>query len=108
MGSPVHLAIALTLSALGLAPGAAHLMASVREMTKMRPYQDTDDESGVVAYRIGAGSITIRFRSGGTYLYDASAPGAAHVAEMQRLARAGDGLNTYINKYVRKNYAAML
>lgn len=74
----------------------------------MQRYKDTDGDSGIAAYETGPGSITIRFADGGTYLYDASAPGAKHVAELQRLARRGNGLNTYINKYVRSNYAARL
>ena len=74
----------------------------------MQSYSDSDGDSGVVAYEIGAGSIIVRFADGGTYLYDASAPGLEHVEEMQRLARVGDGLNSYINKYVRKHFAARL
>lgn len=74
----------------------------------MQPYRDISGDSGVAAYEIGNGSITVQFSRGGTYLYDSSAPGAAHVAEMQRLAQAGDGLNTYINQHVRKNYAARI
>jgi hypothetical protein len=74
----------------------------------MRPYPDIEHDSGISAYEIGQGSITIRFADGGIYLYDASAPGAKHVAEMQKLARSGRGLNTYINKHVRRNYAAKL
>ncbi len=70
----------------------------------MQRYQPGGD-SGIAAYEIGPGSITIRFSTGGTYLYDGSAPGAWHVAQMQRLARAGDGLNTYINQHVRENAA---
>lgn len=30
---------------------------------------------------------------------------SGHVLEMQRLAAAGDGLNTYINRHVRGDYA---
>lgn len=74
----------------------------------MQPYKDIDGDSNVAAYEIGQGSISVQFSNGGTYLYNGSAPGAAHVAEMQRLAQTGDGLNAYINKYVRKNYAAKL
>jgi hypothetical protein len=74
----------------------------------MHPYRDTGHDSGISAYEIGPGSITIRFVDGGIYLYDASAPGAEHVAAMQGLARSGRGLNTYINKHVRQNYAAKL
>jgi hypothetical protein len=74
----------------------------------MRPYKDTDDDSGVSGYEIGQGSIVVQFQKGGTYVYNAFRPGAAHVAEMQRLAQLGDGLNAYINKFVKKRFAAKL
>lgn len=74
----------------------------------MQRYKDLDGDSGVAAYEIGADSITIRFKKGGVYLYDSSKPGSAHVAEMKRLAEAGNGLNAYINSRVKKNYAAKL
>jgi hypothetical protein len=74
----------------------------------MQPYMDLNGDSGVATYEVGQDSITIQFSRGGTYLYTNSVPGAMHVAEMKRLAETGDGLNTYINKYVRKNYAAKL
>ena len=71
----------------------------------MQQYSDRSGDSGVVAYEIGPGSIAVQFSRGGTYLYNNSKPGAEHVAEMQRLAQLGDGLNAYINKFVRKSYA---
>jgi hypothetical protein len=71
----------------------------------MQQYNDINGDSGVAAYEIGADSITVQFLKGGTYVYNGSKPGAAHVAEMQRLAQAGDGLSTYINKFVRKDFA---
>lgn len=74
----------------------------------MKQYKDIDGDSSVVAYEIGHGSIIVQFLTGSTYLYDGSNPGAAHVAEMQRLAQTGDGLNAYINRHVRKNYAKKL
>lgn len=71
----------------------------------MERYLDVDGDSGVAEYEIGDGSIIVKFSRGGTYLYNQSAPGPDHVAEMQRLARTGEGLNSYINRYVRKSYA---
>ena len=71
----------------------------------MKPYQGRDGDSGIAAYAYGPGWIDIRFRHGGTYRYDDRHPGAAHVLEMQRLAESGDGLNTYINRFVRDDYA---
>lgn len=74
----------------------------------MQKYDDIHGDSGIAAYEISSGSIAVQFSKGGTYLYNESKPGAAHVTEMQRLAQAGDGLNTYINKFVRKNFAKKL
>lgn len=74
----------------------------------MKRYANLSGDSGVVAYAIAPGQITVRFRGGDTYVYDASAPGAAAVAEMQRLAAAGRGLSSYISQHVRQNYAHKL
>ena len=74
----------------------------------MKRYTGADTDTGVAAYESGPGWITIRFRRGGTYRYDGRHPGAEHVLEMQRLADAGDGLNTYINQHVRDDYAQRL
>lgn len=74
----------------------------------MERYRDIDNDSGVTGYEFDEGSITIFFRNGGVYRYDSSRPGGAHVEEMKRLAQLGDGLNRYINKFVRKGYVAKI
>jgi hypothetical protein len=74
----------------------------------MHRYDDLDGDSGIAAYEIGDGFVDIAFKEGGIYRYDRDAPGAMHVRRMQRLARAGRGLNTYINQRVRDNYAVKL
>lgn len=72
----------------------------------LQPYASPNGNSGVVAYRIDGDSITLRFVDRSTlYLYDANRPGLAAVYEMQRLAKRGTGLTTYINRHVRNNYA---
>lgn len=73
----------------------------------MKRYRAGDD-SGVAAYECGPGWIIVRFHHGGTYRYDDRHPGAPAVLEMQRLADAGAGLNTFINQHVRDDYAARL
>ncbi len=73
----------------------------------MKRYR-ADGDSGVAAYESGPDWIVIAFHRGGTYRYDDRHPGAEHVLEMQRLADAGDGLNTYINRHVRDDYAARI
>ena len=74
----------------------------------MQKYGNLSGDSGVVAYEIDGGAITIEFNDGSTYVYDGGNPGAAYVAEMQRLARAGRGLSAYISQHVGKRYAKKL
>ena len=70
----------------------------------MQPYQNLGGNSGVRAYEIGEGSIIVEFERGGAYLYTDASSGATHIAEMQRLARSGEGLATYINKHTHDTY----
>ncbi len=71
----------------------------------MERYCNLSGDSGVVGYEIGAGSITVEFNDRSQYLYDSGRPGAAEVTELQRMARAGRGLNSYISRVIKKNYA---
>lgn len=74
----------------------------------MQAYKDNSGDSGVAGFKIAAGSITIAFKNGGVYLYNSRKPGTKAVETMKKLALSGDGLATYINKYVRQNFAARL
>lgn len=65
----------------------------------MQPYRNLAGNSGVEAFDILRDGILVRFVRGGTYLYDFRVTGRKHVEEMQRLARAGRGLSTYISKF---------
>lgn len=71
----------------------------------MKPYRDLSGDSGVDSYEDGVDWIKVRFKQGGTYLYDGDRPGLEHVDRMKQLASAGDGLATYISRYVRRNYS---
>jgi hypothetical protein len=71
----------------------------------MKTYRDLSGDSGIDAYESGADWIAIRFKRGGTYVYDSITPGLLHVTRMKELALAGDGLGTYINQQVRGAYA---
>jgi len=71
----------------------------------MERYKNHGGESGIVAYDIDAGQIIVEFRDGKRYLYTEDSAGAANVAEMQALARAGHGLASFINQHVRDHYA---
>lgn len=71
----------------------------------MERYKNLGGDSNVVAYEIGSGEITVQFGDGSIYLYTNLSAGTASINEMQRLARAGQGLNSYIGRVVRKGYA---
>lgn len=71
----------------------------------MERYLDLDGDSGVVAYEIGETYIKVKFN--GTYkiyTYSYRSAGANRVEDMKRLARSGDGLNSYIMRYAKKLY----
>ena len=74
----------------------------------MQRYANRSGGSGVVAFAIGPRGIAVEFVDGSVYVYDMEHPGAQAVADMKRLARAGEGLSTYVSRFVRDNYAKKL
>ena len=72
----------------------------------MQPYGNPN--SGVAAFTLHAAAIDVEFRDGKRYRYDTTTPGLEAVQTMQRLARAGHGLATYINQHVRTRFARKL
>lgn len=74
----------------------------------MTAYQNRGRDSGVTEFEATESSITVCFSNGSCYLYDATAPGLQEVQEMIRLANSGEGLNTYINKHIRSNFASRI
>ncbi len=71
----------------------------------MEKYKNRSNESGVVAYEIGRGSITVKFINGEKYLYTEKSAGAQNIALMQTLAKGGAGLSTFISQHVHDKYA---
>jgi len=71
-------------------------------------YSNIGGNSGVVGYKYGADWIEVEFRSGRErfYTYTFKSPGSHHVEQMKVLAAAGNRLNAYINKNVKKQYAS--
>ncbi len=74
----------------------------------MERYKNLGGDSNVSAFEIGQDSITVEFKGGATYLYTHQSAGAANISEMQRLAEVGHGLNSFIGRNVKKNYAQKL
>lgn len=74
----------------------------------MLKYANLSGISGVTAYEFTAGGIKVTFQDGSTYLYTERSAGRHNITVMIECARAGRGLNSYINMNVRKLYEAKL
>ncbi|MEO6523151.1 MAG: hypothetical protein ABIN91_15825 [Mucilaginibacter sp.] len=70
----------------------------------MQPYKSTVN-SGVLAYDVGDDRIKIKFLDGTIYLYTYQSAGEENVEQMKTLAQNGRGLTTFINQFVRDQYA---
>ena len=71
----------------------------------MERYYDIDGDSNVEAYEIGTDYIRVKFN--GTpkiYTYSYWGAGQGNVEAMKKLARQGDGLNSYINLNAKYRY----
>ena len=69
----------------------------------MTRYKDINGDSGVSEYESGPDFIRVRFKKSGTYLWTTASAGSTHIRNMQQLAQRGDGLNAYIQRYVRNS-----
>ena len=74
----------------------------------MERYRDWDRDSGVRAFEICEGHIDVQFKSGDVYRYTSSSVGPENLVQMKALARAGEGLNSFINRVVKNSYSARL
>ncbi|PTB87214.1 hypothetical protein C9975_06350 [Thalassospira xiamenensis] len=70
-------------------------------------YHDVDGDSGVEAYETGDDWICVTFSKGQqrSYTYTYAVTGADNVEHMKKLAASGEGLNSFINKNVKYDYA---
>ncbi len=71
----------------------------------MEEYKNLAGDSGVVRYEIGVDFIRVQFSNNTIYLYTYTSAGRNNIERMKKLAQDGKGLNTFINKNVRKAYA---
>ena len=74
----------------------------------MEQYKNLGGDSGVSFYEINTESITVQFSTGATYQYTYQSAGNQNIEEMKTLAKRGEGLNSFINRVVRKKYASIL
>lgn len=63
---------------------------------------------GIYSYQSMNNKIIITFTTGESYEYTYDSAGSLHIEKMKSLAKAGKGLNSYINKYVKYKYSRKL
>ena len=71
----------------------------------MKPYKNLGGDSNVTGYEIGLDFILVEFGNSSVYEYTYSSAGQANIEQMKRLAEEGEGLNSFINRNVRKKYS---
>lgn len=72
----------------------------------MESYKNLGGDSNVAAYEIGSDSIKVQFRDDTLYTYTYQSAGQSNIEQMKSLAIAGQGLNSFINRVVKKSYAS--
>ncbi|WP_299114337.1 hypothetical protein [uncultured Winogradskyella sp.] len=71
-------------------------------------YRNLGGNSGVHSYEIGMDRIIVTFSTNASYEYTYASASRQHIENMKSLALQGQGLNSYINKYVKKGYSRIL
>ncbi|MBR7943578.1 hypothetical protein [Burkholderia cenocepacia] len=74
----------------------------------MERYANRNGNSNVTAYAIEPSSITVQFGDGSIYIYTNQSAGMENLEHMKQLAKAGQGLNSFIARVIRKGYASKL
>ena len=70
----------------------------------MEKYANLNGNSNVLYFDIGSTWIKVQFSTGNPYTYSYQKAGTVHVDKMKELAKAGRGLNSYINLYCKYLY----
>lgn len=69
-------------------------------------YKNLSGRSGVNSYQNKRGTLSVRFQDGSTYNYTNKSAGQYAMRRMRQLSTRGRGLNGYINRKVKSNYAS--
>lgn len=72
----------------------------------METYKNLGGDSGILYFEIGSDYIRVEFDDEAIYTYTYASAGEYNIEEMKKIATSGEGLNSFINKYVRKKYAS--
>jgi hypothetical protein len=71
----------------------------------MQKYENRGGDSSVLQYQIGPNFILVGFNSGSVYEYTYLSAGTRNIEAMKSLALLGQGLCSFIQRNVRRNYS---
>lgn len=74
----------------------------------MAIYGNGGGNSGILSYEIRLDGILVEFSDKTKYLYTNESVGISNIEKMKELAVRGEGLNGFINKYVKFKYQSKL
>lgn len=74
----------------------------------MERYANRGGDSNIAWCEIAATSRSVQFTDGPVYMYTYQSTGSVNIKHMKQLARSGQGLNSFINRSVRKAYVRRL
>lgn len=72
----------------------------------MAKYANKSGRSNVSNYKSTRGKLNVTFKDDSNYVYTPGSAGPYAMRRMRQLAKRGVGLNGYINRKVKKNYAS--
>ncbi len=71
----------------------------------MEHYRNLNCNSNIKQFELGSDFIKVMFNDNAIYVYTYASAGRNNIEQMKILAKNGCGLNSYIQKYVRKKYS---
>jgi hypothetical protein len=74
----------------------------------MQRYANLGLTSGIRSFQTGSNLIDVQFSDSAIYRYTYASTGSGNIEQMKMLALSGQGLNSFISRYIKKNYAVKL
>ena len=72
---------------------------------RFRKYANKGGDSGIKSTKRSQGKVEVRFQDGSQYSYTTESASANDLKNMRRQISNGQGLNSYINRRVAKDYS---
>ena len=79
-------------------------MNTPKKTRHFRRYKNLGGKSTIVKYELEKDAVNLRFTDNSSYRFTNQSAGKENIAEMKKLALAGKGLGTFVEKNVKERY----